>query len=158
MNQNISLLSALRRNRQKRGLQSFLANFSQSTGLTVVEDDIVDSALSVRSEGLLDAVIQERLSNGSLKRIPELMWKEVQEQLDTYAAYGIQGTYLAFLCHYRDFTFRLNLNAFVTHAKQIVEFDGDSVYVSCQDLLHGFGIDMYVSELVNECRYTVDSW
>jgi hypothetical protein len=49
-------------------------------------------------------------------------------------------------------------NVFAVQAKHIVEFDGDTIYAAAQDAKKGVGIDMYASELVNERRYSFDSW
>jgi hypothetical protein len=157
MTQNIPLMIALRRNRQQRGLDEFLALLTQATGLSLDEQDIISADTSVDLEGLLYATIQERLKNGSLLRTSELTWDEIQERIDHHAPRS-KSHLVVFLCHHSDFAFRIGIDIFSTHAKRLIEFDGDTVYAATEDVTHGVGIDMYESELVHAPRYTLDLW
>jgi len=158
MKENLRLIVAVRRNRQTRGLEEFLAALKRATGLTLTSSDIVDPDSSVLAERLLASSIRQRLTDGSLSRTSELLWDEVQNHINSYRAIGSKARILLSLCHSEHFILFLDFYEFVKCAKLIIQFDGDTIYAISENFEHGIGIDIYMSELVNERRYAVDLW
>ncbi len=158
MKENLRLISAMRRNRQSRGLGNFLTDFNQATGLTLTGSNIVDPDLSVRIERSLASVIQQKLTDGSLVRSTELDWEDVQNRINSHTAIDHKDRIFLSLCHFEDFMLSLHLFEFTEHVKAIIQFDSDTVYALIENLEHGIGLDVYISEITGERRYTVDLW
>jgi hypothetical protein len=156
--QNSKVLAAMRRNRQSRGLQDFLARFRQGTGLALRPEDVLDADVSVPIEQLLESTIEERLKDGSLSRTPDLHWEDVQAKLGESFSLKSATTLMVFMCHHPDFVLRLPAALFVANAKPILDFDRDSVYAIAETAAECVGIDAYTSELSHQQRFTFDKW
>lgn len=159
MSVNINLLVAIRRNKQRRALDGLVQDLRRCTGVELDRSDIVPAEPSANAElRLKEAINESRLDDGSLERISELEWPEAAARLAShFGSYG-EVMLIVFPSHRLDFAFRLRADQFVSHARGILEFDEDTVYAVSADVAAGVGLDLYVSEIANDVRFTLDRW
>jgi hypothetical protein len=158
MKEDTRMLTAIRLNNQKRGLNQFLLTLKETTGLALTAEAILPADESVRIEQLWIATINQRLGDASLIRESELAWQDVEQRLLMYCRRIESARNSVILSHHSDFIFEVDLGVFASIAKHLIEFDGDSLYVVGDDCKHGFGVDLYTSELAKQVRYSVDVW
>jgi hypothetical protein len=88
-------------------MAAFLTRFTEATTVRLTSADVVDAETSVSVEQLLYAWIEKRLADGSLTRMPELCWDEVQAQLNEYFNACDVDLVTVYMSHHPDFAFRM---------------------------------------------------
>src|SRR6266516_359311 len=155
--ENARLAVGLRRNRQ-REWPAYKSALSKASGIPENEMRLLQAEESVRFEKELLGKIKEGVRGGVVERTPELSLEEAASLVANCIDHSDVADFVVWLCHGADFAFRLHRNLFANHAFHLLEFDRDTVYAASDDVRCGIGIDLYVSELAHERRYTVDYW
>ena len=143
------------RNEQLRHGRQFSERLAQEAGLPfpvtfVAPEECPDV------EDRLEEAVRQGLLDGSLSRTSALSWGDVRSALDNLTLRLESSTVVVLMCHFMGMAFTTTFEDFSRHAKELVELDGDTVWVLFEGGESGLGIDYYEEE--GRCYYETDTW
>ena len=150
-----ALIAARRKNIQRREGASFFASLSE---LGVNYGDFVDARFSVDTEELMETILCGECKHINVRRTSELSWDEVSESLSKIQPRSQNEKIIVYFCHYRDMAFYADETDIIINLHRVLMWDKDSVYACAVDGMSGFGVDMYISEISGQTRFTLDLW
>jgi hypothetical protein len=155
--ENLRFLIVRRRNAQKRGAGAFLMRLSGAVGPEASQLRFIDPERSVLLEKRVYQEIKALLDQGSLRRSSGIIaWSNVEEILRYTKEQFDDSVMIIWLSHSSDFMFEHTFSWFLGRARELLDFDQDTVSVVRKEGAEGVAIDKYTWE--ERTMYEVDVW
>lgn len=154
--ENLAFLIARRRNQLRRGGTKWIADLEARTGIESGGVQLMPAEESIRRERRMRSLLSHGLASGDVMRVRSCALPDAVSGWDAALTRAQRMVVVCELFRHPDYVFRVPASCLLGKLSLLLDFDGDTVGVTSDDLLSGFMVDMHFEN--GEALYEADVW